>query len=360
LSFANHAALMYAGAVSVVTPDGNLPPELWAEYAAIVLLEPEPALLGEWVKALENRLGVTEIHRTYVAGGEQAVRHAIRRERVRRVQAERRRATQLAEPLREPAFSTEIERDLKALARAEAAASTARAEANAHREAKRHQQHRAAVGRERDAFRTIRALRKSIAAYRQKQIDARWTGSAIAESAALAARRGQPFEGVGTEVAAWQTDPETGAKVVSDGLPVLDVERAKTHRTSERDPLRSLLIAEHLTAEQYDAGQSLYELYDARGETLGSQMGAIGRAGSASTDNSHQIFAGVQRGKRLQKLGTIERAVAIQCRDEPTALAMLRAVCGERKSLTSQGKGRAFDRNLGALKRALDVASQAA
>jgi transcription antitermination factor NusG len=49
-------------ACGIITPDGShgIPDELWAEYAAIVLLEPEPALLDVWVRRIEDSLGVTD------------------------------------------------------------------------------------------------------------------------------------------------------------------------------------------------------------------------------------------------------------------------------------------------------------
>lgn len=62
-------SLMSAGAAVVISPDGShrIPADLWAEYAAIVLLEPEPKLLAVWTRKLEDGLGVNEAHRRAVA-----------------------------------------------------------------------------------------------------------------------------------------------------------------------------------------------------------------------------------------------------------------------------------------------------
>jgi hypothetical protein len=297
------------------------------------------------------------MHRLYAAGGDAAVRQHIRRRNVVRAQEERRRAAALAEPLRAPSLASDIERDLKALARAEADAANARKEANAARDRKDHKAHKAAVGREREAFGRIRELRKAISAARAKQLDARWATMAIGETEALSKARGESLDDEATEVSDWLRNEESGEKIIGDdGLPVLASERARARRANDRDPLKSLFKADRLTREQHETGQTVADLYRARSEGLGSQMDAIRTVSSPSRDNSAAIFNGVQRGIKLQRLGKIELAVATKCRAEPAALAMLRAVCGEGMSLSSQGEGRAFERNLTALKMALDVA----
>jgi transcription antitermination factor NusG len=59
-------SLMSAGrGVTIISPDGShrIPVELQADYAAIVLLDPEPAEMARWVRRLEVQLGVTDAHR---------------------------------------------------------------------------------------------------------------------------------------------------------------------------------------------------------------------------------------------------------------------------------------------------------
>lgn len=142
-----------------------------------------------------------------------------------------------------------------------------------------------------------------------------------------------------------------------------DVERTLSRiRISSRDPLMSLLRAGHLTAEQYDTGVAVRELYERRNEGLGSQMGGLGHTSSPTYDNSPAVFQGLQRAKALQKVARIEREVALNAKDErgrsdPNALAMLRVVCGWGDNLASQGKGRAFERNAKSLAVALDIAA---
>jgi hypothetical protein len=352
-------SLISAGKAAIISPDGSgrIPPELWAEYAAIVLLEPEPELLAEWTRSLEVKLGVRDVHRIAVEGGEIAVRQALRRDQAVRRQSERRRAAVLSATLQPPAFATDIERDLKKLEQAEAEAVKARDEANSARDRGDVKAHRAAVARERDAYGRARILRRAIRDARERQLDGRWAAQANAETEALARARGEQVDEEPTAVSDWLRNPETGAIIREGGLPVLGTERATARRVNDRDPLRSLFDADHLTREQYDTGRVVIDLYDARVEGLGSSMRAMGGVTSRACDNSHMVFGGVQRGKALQRLGTIERQVALQCRDEPACLQMLRAVCGERKPLSWAGKGRAFERHAKALARALDVAS---
>lgn len=112
-----------------------------------------------------------------------------------------------------------------------------------------------------------------------------------------------------------------------------------------------------LTEEQYGAGMRFREGWEARSEGVGSQMGAM-LSGGAAHDNDRFVETALSRAKKLQLAGRIEFAVAVQCRDEPAALQMLREVAGHGKALSVFGRGRAFDRHLTALKRALDVADK--
>lgn len=111
-----------------------------------------------------------------------------------------------------------------------------------------------------------------------------------------------------------------------------------------------------LTQRQYEVGMRYRAGWQARSADVGSQLGAVSES-SAGHDNNRFVAARAQRAISLQALGKMERAVAVQCSAEPACLQMLRWVAGEGHSLASFGEGRAYERNLRALKRALDVAA---
>lgn len=126
-------------------------------------------------------------------------------------------------------------------------------------------------------------------------------------------------------------------------------------RMSDRDGLHALLgLKDGLTAEEYDAGLAFRAGWELRSSDVGSQMGAEG--GGAEHDNDLYVFLRLQRAKKLTRTAIIERTVALECVTEPAALHMLRRVAGDGMSLSSQGEGRAFSRNLKALKMALKIA----
>ncbi len=128
-------------------------------------------------------------------------------------------------------------------------------------------------------------------------------------------------------------------------------------RMVDHDGLRSLLsVKDGLTAEQYDAGMAFREAWEARSGDLGSQLGGEGGAGGVHV-NDRYVKARLARAKKLQRLGAIIRAVAVECAAEPAALQMLQEVAGEGKALSAFGEGRAFARHLAALKMALEVAA---
>lgn len=131
-------------------------------------------------------------------------------------------------------------------------------------------------------------------------------------------------------------------------------ERRGLKRVLDRDPLLSLARAGHLTPLQLDTGTDVRELYDSRR----SDAGAIEYTGMPGSAHDHEKFVANRytRAKASAMLGRIERAVALACAAEPACLVMLRAVCERGLSATSQGKGRAFERNCAALAQALDVA----
>lgn len=153
-----------------------------------------------------------------------------------------------------------------------------------------------------------------------------WRDTAAAETTALAEARGEAVE----------RQPSGVVEIRS------------------RDPLMSLLRTGKLTAAQYDAAVICRDCYDARSADVGSQMGALGSG--APHNNDAFVHRRLQHAKKLQRIGVIERAVALDCRHEPVALTMLRVICGQNLPMSSQGKGRTLDRNAAAFAMALDVA----
>lgn len=121
----------------------------------------------------------------------------------------------------------------------------------------------------------------------------------------------------------------------------------------DRDGLRALLINDRLTADQYDAGLAFREGWELRGSDVGSQLGAA--EGGAGHDNDRFVQLRLTRAKKLTKTASIERMIAVECRDQPACLQMLRWVAGEGNAVGAFGRGRSYERNLAALKRALDV-----
>lgn len=128
-------------------------------------------------------------------------------------------------------------------------------------------------------------------------------------------------------------------------------------RVVSRDGLYAAMRAKDgISQRQYEAGTRYREGWQARSADVGSQLGAVGQT-SAGHDNNRFVANRASRAISLQALGKMERAVAVQCSAEPACLQMLRWVAGEGHSLASFGEGRAYERNLRALKRALDVAA---
>lgn len=136
-----------------------------------------------------------------------------------------------------------------------------------------------------------------------------------------------------------------------------EVERSRSGsvRVNSRDPLASLLRAGHLTSDQCWVGVSVRELYERRFSGAGSQLGALGGSGGAH-DNDRFVFFQLGTAQALQIVQKIQSAVLE--RTEVNALKMLQLVCGYGYSLSSQGEGRAFERNARCLAAALDVAGE--
>lgn len=172
---------------------------------------------------------------------------------------------------------------------------------------------------------------------------------AMAEADVLAAGRG---EGVATE---------------SGGVK----------RMVDHDPLLSLFRAGALTAKQLEAGQAVRDLYDLR---MGDAA-SVAFDGMPAGAHDHERFVGNRylRAKTCVPAGQLETAVLsghFRLRTgslyvlkswpglraagmEPhVSLQVLRFVCCEHKTLTSLGRGRAYDRHRKALCWALDVADE--
>jgi hypothetical protein len=157
----------------------------------------------------------------------------------------------------------------------------------------------------------------------QLKADQRWLREATDETVALACGRGEEVS----------TD-KSGVKRILD-----------------RDPIVSLTW---LTEDQFRAGKTLREAYERRGE----DAGAMEITGMPNAAHDHERFVAnrFSRAKATNLIGRTERRIAVECRHEPAALHALRWVCGEGKTLSSLGAGRAYDRNCKALAMALDVA----
>lgn len=125
-------------------------------------------------------------------------------------------------------------------------------------------------------------------------------------------------------------------------------------RILDRDPLLSLARVGKITPEQLDVGLEVRELYDSRAQDAGVAE-ITGMPGGA---HDHETFVATRfaRAKASAMIGRIERAIALDCSAEPMCLTMLRVICERGLSLTSQGRGRAYERNAAAFARALDVA----
>lgn len=156
----------------------------------------------------------------------------------RRKADEYRRAKALNAPLEQPEIGPTLERDLKALERAQGEALLARAEADVAREGGDNKAHKLALAKLKTAQGKIRVLRRDIDAARNAQIDRRWAEQATAETLTLDKVRGDESEEEDTEVPEWVRDPESGGLLKGDdGLPVLRVERATTRRALSRSGL---------------------------------------------------------------------------------------------------------------------------
>lgn len=160
-----------------------------------------------------------------------------------------------------------------------------------------------------------------------------------------------------------------GEEVVTD--------TAGVRRVLDRDPLLSLARAGHLTEKQLEAGQAVRDLYDLRmGDAASSQFDGMPAGAhdherfvanrfvrAKSTVPAAQLETAILNGHFRFQTGTLYvlrcwPAMKAAGMDPNIALRVLRWVCCEHNTLTSMGRGRAYDRNRKALGWALDVADE--
>jgi hypothetical protein len=133
-----------------------------------------------------------------------------------------------------------------------------------------------------------------------------------------------------------------------------DVQTKGAVRVNSHDGLWSVFDLGKLTHAQLDDGLFYREGWESRSADMGSQLGQT--TGGGAHNNDLYVFNRRMRAEALAWLAKVERAIAIRCSAEPATLQMLRRVAGDGMALSVFGKGRAFDRHLNALRRALDVA----
>lgn len=111
--------LLFLGGEPVVLPEGRVPQKAWPELAMATLIEPVPALYGDWLSRLERSLGVEDHHRALLetrAFSAAASTEASARARME----EAMRAAQLSAPLRDPVLVQKMAKTQAKLAAARA------------------------------------------------------------------------------------------------------------------------------------------------------------------------------------------------------------------------------------------------
>lgn len=336
----------------LILPDRGktLGPRDWAAVRRALVLEASgaPDAATAVIHGLEESMGVTPAHRLAVREGPQAVHRWIAQ--LREGQSEQyRRVLRMAGAMRDPAPSDEVERLIRKAEMAETKAATLR-RTNTRRTRKVNLQIK-----EHDM--EARRARQTASQLREQQINDHWTTMALAETVQqdVAREGGDPASLVQSRevvTARYQTDAD-GFKVLDRGEPVMIEESAVRRQIIARDGLLSALRSKHINHRQYDIGMSYREAYERQSGDLGA---ATAESAGAGHNNDAFVLARLQRAKALQRLGMIDRAVAVNLRNEPASLQMLRAIAGEGKSLRSFGAGRALERHAKALAAALNTA----
>lgn len=134
------------------------------------------------------------------------------------------------------------------------------------------------------------------------------------------------------------------------------VARSKSGRVNvlSRDAVKTLAQAKLLNADQLETATLLKLLYEVREV----DAGAMEYGDTRGAGHNHEAYVAnrYERAQATAQIGHVERAILIQCSNEPECLASFRWVIGQNRALSGRGAGRAFERNLAALLRALDVA----
>ncbi len=134
----------------------------------------------------------------------------------------------------------------------------------------------------------------------------------------------------------------------------VEAPRAGPVRVRTRDGLMGLLECQHIDLDEYDRALEVRGWYEARMSGLGSQL--AGQEGRTGHDNDAFVLHRQRLAKKANAVAKLERKMAVALASDHNALAMFRAVVANGFSLSSQGKGWAFERNLASLKAALAFA----
>jgi hypothetical protein len=193
--------LLLVGDTPVVLPEGKITPGAWPELAMVMLVEPVPRLLPDWLSRLEARLGVKPEHRQVLE--RRAFSAAQGKEDLRRRQVEESvRAAQLDAPIRDAEIVAATAKVQERLARARAAAE------NPPGQTDRERRKAAKVARAK-----IAQLTEELAVIARKEADqARLLGDAR-DSVLLAKNRGEEVPYGESQVGEWVRD-EHGARVL--------------------------------------------------------------------------------------------------------------------------------------------------
>lgn len=176
----------------------------------------------------------------------------------------------------------------------------------------------------------------------------------------------------------WQRDSQAETEALAAGRgEQVAADKAGVKRILDRDPLLSLVRAGAMSPDQLEAGLAVRELYEIRrGDAASVEFdGAPG----AAHDHERFIANRYTRAKTTLPVGQLETALlsghfrlrsgalcVVRCWPALKAAGMephvtlhaLRWVCCENNTLTSMGRGRAYERNRKALCWALDVAGE--
>lgn len=138
------------------------------------------------------------------------------------------------------------------------------------------------------------------------------------------------------------------------------VSKAGVIRFTSRDGLAALYSREDspLSQDDYEIGLRYRAGYERRHSDLAAA--GIDDSGRTGHDNDRFTWSRLSRAQKTMLVARIDRAIALDSRAHPEALAMIRWVAGLGNSLRSKGAGRAYERNLDALKHALRIALKVA